>query len=127
MGTVKILEYGFADAATEVQGKFLQLRFADSEYLLFAPKQLHGFHSQLLAHFLEDRELAHHWEDEQTLKIDIAGMTIIGGGKFRLDRSARTLELYDNSQAFGRFDDRAIVERIKAAGHGWGDYDIKIS
>lgn len=123
---VRILEYGIAAEATEAQGKFLQLRLAGNEYLLFAPKQLHGFHSQILARFLKDRTLAHHWESEQTLKVDATGVEILGGGKFRLDTVARQLELGDNSQAFGRFHDDGIADRIKSAGHRWSGFDIHI-
>lgn len=126
MATLKILEYGIAPDAAEVQGKFLQLRLGGNEYLLFAPKQLHGFHSQILAQFLKDRALAHHWESEQTLKVDAAGVEVVGGGKFRLDTAARRLELGDNSQAFGRFHDHGIADRIKSAGHRWSGFDIHI-
>jgi hypothetical protein len=123
---LKIIEYGVDGDAPEVQGKFLQLRLAGTEYLLFAPKQLHQFHSNLLAHFLEDRELAHHWENEQTLAVDAANVRVVGGGKFRLDSGARTLELFDNSQAFGRFDERDIAARIRAAGHWFSDFSIRV-
>ena len=126
MATPQILEYGIAPDAKEAQGKFLQLRLAGTEYLLFAPKQLHGFHGQILAQFLKERALAHHWENEQTLKVDAAGVMVIGGGKFRLDAAACLLELGDNSQAFGRFDDRGIADRIKSAGHRWSGFDIRI-
>ncbi len=127
MTITKILTYGIKEDATDVRGKFLQLRFAGHEYLLFAPKELHGFHNHILAHFLEDRELAHYWEDEHTLKVDAHGIEIVGGGKFVLDTAARKLDLFDNSQAYGRFDERGLGERLAAAGHPWSEFKIGIS
>ena len=45
----------------EFEGKFLHLVWRGQEYLAFAPSGLHRYHNQLLAHFLQDQGIPHHW------------------------------------------------------------------
>jgi len=107
-------------------GKFLQLVWRGDEYLVFADAAARRFHNQILACFLAERGIEHRWRDEQTLEFDGAQLTVVGGGRFRLDTVARTLELRDNSQAYGRFAESGLAERIAAADHAWSVYRITI-
>lgn len=122
-----IVTYGIDADAPMVEGKFIQLRLRDAEYLVFAPKHLHGFHNQILARFLADRDIEHHWANDQALEFESDSVRVIGGGRFRLDRQARKLELWDSSQAYGRFDERELPQRLRDAGHPWSGYEIAIS
>lgn len=124
-----ILEYVLsrdAPAAPEREGKFVQLVLRGREYLVFAPRELHRFHNQILGQFLAERSLPHRWSGEQVLEVKASDLAVIGGGKFRVNTETKLLELWDNSQVYGRFDDRGLTERIGAADHPWSGYTVKI-
>ena len=112
--------------AAEYRGKFLQLTLGGTQYLVFAPAELHRFHNQILTHFAADRNIAHRWVDDQTLEINSPELVIIGGGKFHVNTTDRTLCLWDDSQAYGRFDAGDLPEAIASAGHAWSGFDIRI-
>lgn len=124
MNTV-ILDYP-PPAGQPYEGKFLQLTLHGREYLLFAPRALHQYHNQILAHFLEDQGLAHRWLDRETLRVEAPELRVIGGGRYRVDTRAGTLALWDNSQAYGRFDERGLAQKIAAAGHPWSGFTVRI-
>lgn len=107
-------------------GKFLQLVWHGEEYLVFAPAAAHRFHNQILARFLAERNIDHRWRDEQTLEFEADRLEVVGGGRFRLDANARTLELWDNSQAYGRFTEPGLAQRIAGADHAWSAYRVEI-
>jgi len=113
-------------AAGDGEGKFIQFMLGGREYLVFAPRELHRFHNQILAHFLADRNLPHRWSGDQALEVKAPDLVIIGGGKFRVNTETKTLELWDNSQVYGRFDAHGLAGRIGAADHPWSGYSIRI-
>ena len=113
-------------AAGDGEGKFIQFMLSGREYLVFAPRELHRFHNQILAHFLADRNLPHRWSGDQVLEVKAPDLAVIGGGKFRVSAKTKTLELWDNSQVYGRFDARGLAGRIGAADHPWSGYSIRI-
>ena len=113
-------------AAGDGEGKFIQLMLGGREYLVFAARELHRFHNQILAHFLAERNLPHRWSGNQELEIKVPDLAVIGGGKFRVNADAKTLELWDNSQVYGRFDAHGLAARIGAADHPWSGYHIRI-
>ena len=86
MVSTAILSYATASTA---QGKFIQFTLRGREYLVFAPRELHQFHNQILAHFLADRNIPHRWIDDQTLDIQASDFSIMGGGKFRVNTKAK--------------------------------------
>ncbi len=128
MSTPAIASYGF-DAGTqqeEIQGKFLQLNWQGKEYLLFATFAVHRYHNQILAHFLQEHALPHRWLSREKLEFDVPGLKVVGGGRF-LGRSRRqVLELWDDSQAYGRFDDDGLAQTLAASGL-WRGFSVKIS
>lgn len=129
MEKIVILVYpppGGAPEPRAYEGKFLQLVLRDTEYLVFAPRALHRFHNQILAGFLAERDIPSRWIGEQTLEVNAPDLAVIGGGRFRVDNDTGTLELWDNSQAYGRFEERGLPGKIAAAGHRWGRYRVKI-
>lgn len=112
--------------AGRMEGKFLQLTLRGQAYLLFAPATLHRYHNQLLAAFLEQRQIPHRWATPETLVIESDEVVVQGGGRFRLDPTGRQLTLWDNSQAYGRFDPRTIIQQIAGSGHPWSAFAIHI-
>ena len=105
---------------TEFLGKFLQLTVRGREHLLFAPSDLHGFHNQILGQFLAEAGIPHRWVEHDRLKVDFPALSVIGGGRYRLNAPRSTLELWGSSQAYGRFDPAGLVEKIARADHPWG-------
>lgn len=112
---------------TVYRGKFLQFILHGQQYLIFASSDLHRFHNQILAHFLMDRNIPHQWSGNQVLEIKSPDLTVIGGGKFCIDIKNKTVDLWDNSQIYGRFDERGLPEQIVSAGHPWSVFSIRIS
>jgi hypothetical protein len=130
MNQTVILDYpprGGAPGQLDCEGKFLQLVLRGQEYLLFAPRALHRFHYQILARFLAEHAIPYRWVSEQALEVNAPELAVIGGGKFRVRAKDRTLELWDNSQAYGRFDERELPEKIASAGHRWSRFAVRIS
>jgi hypothetical protein len=126
MPSLIIVDYPPPDQASAIEGKFVQLRLPDHEYLVLAARVLHTYHNQILAHFLADRGLPFRWFSENTLGVDVPGLTIVGGGRFRADQAARVLTLWDNSQVYGRFDEHGLPGKIAGAGHRWSGYAVRI-
>ena len=116
---------GVTDSET-CQGKFLQLVLHGQHTLLFSPGSRHRYHNQILARFLQDNAVAHRWITEERLDYDTSKLQVLGGGRFRVNRDARTLELWDDSHVYGRFDDHGLAERIARAGHAWSGYAVRI-
>lgn len=126
MENVVILDYSSPGAPGEREGKFLQLVLGGREYLLFASGEPYRYHNQILARFLAERGVPHRWATSERLEIDGPGPTVVGGGRFRSDATGRVLELWDDSHAYGRFDERGLAEKIAAAGHAWSGYRVAI-
>lgn len=110
-----------------IEGKFLQLVWQGREYLIFVSATRHRYHNQILAQFCADQGIAHRWVTDQRLEVADPSLTVLGGGRFRADARTRTLELWDNSQAYGRFVEHGLCERIAAAEHPWAGYSVTIA
>ncbi len=108
------------------QGKFLRLVLHGQDYLVFSPGSLHRYHNQILARFLHDKGVVHHWATEERLEYDTTSAQVNGGGRFRLRRDEGTLELWDDSHVYGRFDSHGLMEGIARAGHPWSGYRVTI-
>jgi hypothetical protein len=126
MAAQVIVYQGETGQAKGLEGKFLQLSWRGRPYLLFAPMNLYRYHNALLARFLEERWIAHRWAGPETLVIESDDVVVHGGGRFRLDASVGRLTLWDNSQAYGRFDAGTIGAQLTGSGHAWGGFDLDI-
>ncbi len=115
-----------AESARMIAGKFLQFRWQGNEYLLFATRDEHQFHNQMLAHFLSDHHIKHHWRDSEHLEFPDTEINVIGGGRFHFSADPTQLELWDNSMAYGRFDESGLAERLRGSGHPFGSGEIVI-
>lgn len=110
----------------EVKGKFVQFVWQGNEYLLFATREQHQFHNQMLAHFMDDNTIPHRWIDDQTLEMDTDSVTVFGGGRFLYQREQNLLELWDNSQAYGRFNETGMEAKIRTAQHPWSSARVVV-
>lgn len=110
-----------------IQGKFLQLLLDGEEYLLFAQSSAHRYHNQILALFLSDRGAAHRWISKQELELLDGRCSVIGGGRFLADTRRASLELWDDSQVYGRFAEEGLAAKIAAAGDIWSGFRVRIS
>lgn len=122
----RIRHYPSTDSVLRSQGKFLQLRWQGVEHLILADGRIHGYHNQILAAFAAEQGLSHRWITADQLKLQHPDLEVLGGGRFRLDREAGTLELWDDSQAYGRFREQGLAERIAAAGAPWSELQVRI-
>lgn len=109
------------------EGKFLQLTWRGQGYLIFASRQLHHYHNQILGNFLADNRIAHRWVTEARLEVNDPDLVVIGGGRFRLNLGDMHLELWDNSQLYGRFDEQGLFEKIAAAHRPWSSVKVSIA
>lgn len=107
-------------------GKFVQIRHEDIEYLLFSPKEFTKFHADIVEKFCIEQGLSGFYNPVKKLYeiLDI-GWSIIGGGKFELDRLQKQILLYDDSMAYGRFNEVGLDERILKIKE-FSDYSVKI-
>ena len=110
----------------EVRGKFVQITWKGQPCLLFASKDQHAFHNQILAHFLSDNHLPYHWKSPELLEFDQDDLVIVGGGKFLLEWNSNRLSLFDNSMVYGRFDEAMLEETWKQVGKPWADFTLTI-
>ena len=109
------------------QGKFIQLILGGRENLVFAPRELHQYHNQILAHFLDENGISCRWASKERLEYDVSRVRVVGGGRFRVDRQAKLLHLWDDSQVYGRFDENGLVEKLSNKSHPWSEFGVKIS
>jgi len=107
-------------------GKFLQLLWRGEDYLVFADREVHGYHNQILAHFLADRGIPHRWLAQDRLEADHPALRVLGGGRFRLDRAGGRLYLWDDSQAYGRFVEARVREGLAGAAAPWSKMTLVI-
>ncbi|GAQ94275.1 Janus/Ocnus family [Thermodesulfovibrio aggregans] len=120
------LKISFQSLPDKYSGKFVQLSHNDNEYLVFAPKEFAKYHSNILEHFSKEMNLVGNY-DTQNKRYDILEPEwyILGGGKFEIDRIKKELKLYDDSMAYGRFNDKGLKERLQNTEEFYG-YTILI-
>ena len=66
----------------EVRGKFVQLNWRGQQWLLFASKDQHAFHNQIVAHFLSENQLPFHWQSPEVLHFEQPEMVILVAASF---------------------------------------------
>lgn len=127
--TLKIIRYCPDDAARRTgaeEGKFLQVIVNGQEFLLCAASARHRYHNQILAHFLTEQGIAHHWAGPEKREVDSNAVNTVGGGRYRADHERGLLTLWDDSHAYGRFDETELAAKIAAAQHPWSRYQVRI-
>jgi hypothetical protein len=115
------------DDEAPLEGKFLQLRWAGRAYLLFASADEHRYHNQILGRFLSEQGIPHHWEGAVNLVVDHPELTVLGGGRFRLDLLTKELRVWDASSVYGPFGASALSAQIAAADPPWQELALSIA
>lgn len=107
-------------------GKFVQVRHGDTEYLVFSPKEFSPYHADILERFCRERFIdGVYQEGKKRFDIHDAEWVIQGGGKFEIDETKRYIRFCDNSMAYGRFDARGLREKV-CRSDMLKDYEVKI-
>jgi hypothetical protein len=102
-----------------VEGKFLQIRLGSRDYLIFAAAGEHRYHNQILARFLSQQGIPHHWEGAERLVVSHSQLAVAGGGRFRLDPVQESLRVWDSSSVYGRFDAARLAAQLAGGGSPW--------
>jgi hypothetical protein len=102
-----------ADPPDRVEGKFVQMRKGSSEYLVFSPREFTKYHADVVERFCMDHGIPGVYVSAHK-RFDILDpeWTVIGGGKFEMDRKKKRIRLYDDSMAYGKFDRKGLMEKI---------------
>ncbi len=107
-------------------GKFVQVRHGDTEYLILSPKALSPYHAEILERFCRERSIdGSYQEGKKRFDIRDAEWVIQGGGKFEIDKTKRYIRFYDNSMAYGRFNSKGLREKVRGSEMFKG-YEIRI-
>ena len=114
------------DDEAPLEGKFLQVRWAGRAYLLFAAAGEHRYHNQILGRFLSEQGIPHRWEGVENLVVDHPGLSIIGGGRFRLDLLTKQLRVWDASRVYGCFDASALSAQLATADLPWQELTLSV-
>ena len=126
MATLIVTYPAEADGQGWLEGKFVQLRLAGRDCLLFAAATRYRYHNQILARFLSDQGIAIRWEGDTWQIVDPAGLTVTGGGRFQLDPDSRSLCVWDNSSAYGRFDAARLADQLRSGGTPWDRLELTV-
>lgn len=107
-------------------GKFVQLRHGDTEYLVLSPKEYSTYHADILERFCMERSIeGAYQEGKRRFDIHDAEWIIRGGGKFEIDERKRHIRFYDNSMAYGRFDEKRLAEKVRQTDM-LKDYEVSV-
>ncbi len=98
-----------------IKGKFVQLRNESVFYLVFSPSEFTKYHADIVQRFCLDRGIEGSFDPEKKrYAIHDQSWTILGGGKFELDRNKKAIKLYNNSMAYGKFLTFGLKETMNA-------------
>lgn len=107
-------------------GKFVQLRHNDAEFLVFSPRGLTSYHADIVERFCKEKGIPGVYDaPAKRFVVHDPTWIIVGGGKFEIDEVAKYILLYDNSMAYGRFDSDGLRDRIHKI-KKFRDYEVRI-
>jgi len=109
-----------------VRGKFIQIMKAASQYLVFSPTEFTKYHANIVERFCMDKGIEGRYDAERK-RFDIydTAWTIVGGGKFEIDRARKTIKLHDDSLAYGKFDKAGLADAILSLS-GFSGFTIQV-
>ncbi|HXY54187.1 MAG TPA: hypothetical protein VEM40_05880 [Nitrospirota bacterium] len=119
--TMVIIDYAHlyykAIARTEVppvmSGKFVQIRNEATEYLVFSPKEFTKYHANIVERFCLDKGVEGFYDSEgKRYVIPDRAWSVAGGGKYEIDTKRKTIKLYDNSMAYGKFEIEGLKKKM---------------
>jgi len=96
-----------------VTGKFVQIRNRDRLFLVFSPKDFMKYHAEIVERFCLDRGMKGSYDPKRKRFVILdEAWTVQGGGKFEINRDEKTIRLYDDSMAYGKFDSAGLEKTI---------------
>ena len=96
-----------------ISGKFVQIRNAQTLYLVVSPQELTRYHANIIERFCMDKGIEGSYDAKrEKFTISDHEWQIIGGGKFERDDNKKAVKLYDNSMAYGKFDATGLKEML---------------
>jgi hypothetical protein len=109
------------------EGKFIHIVGPDNEYFCICPRALAKYHAHIAQRFSRRRDhlsfvMMPSGDDGRFMT---PGWTVVGGGRFRLDRSKHILDLWGSSRAYGRFNGPELQAKIRTV-PGWENYRIRV-
>ncbi len=126
MNGANIITHPSVAAAPAPTGKFIQVQWNGHEYWLFSTKGIHRFHNQILDWFCATEAIPRQWVTRERLAVEDPGVRVLGGGRYSMDPERGELTLFDNSTAFGRFQEEGLAEKLAAADHPWSRMRLTI-
>jgi hypothetical protein len=103
------------DVTPVIIGKFIQIRNESMEYLILSPKEFTKYHANIVEKFCLDKGIEGSYDpDRKRYDIYDKEWVIVGGGKFEIDAMKKTIRLYDDSMAYGKFDLRGLPEKVNS-------------
>jgi len=101
------------EAPPVISGKFVQIRNEATEYLVFSPKEFTKYHANIVERFCLDKGIEGDYDTEsKRYVITDRAWTVAGGGKYEIDVKRKTIKLYDNSMAYGKFETQGLKKKI---------------
>ncbi len=102
------------DVPPVVSGKFVQIRNETTEYLVFSPKEFTQYHANIVERFCLDKGIEGGYVSEgKRYDIYDRAWVVSGGGKYEIDKDRKTIKLYDDSMAYGKFNKNGLQEMLK--------------
>jgi len=112
--------------ARKQNGKFVQLRHKDTEYLVFSSKEFASYHTDIVERFCREKDIPGVYNASgKRFVIHDPAWVIVGGGKFEIDKTEKYILVYDNSMAYGRFESKGLKDKIGAIKE-LKDYEVRI-
>jgi hypothetical protein len=104
-----------ADTPPLVSGKFVQIRNGNTLYLILSPKDLTKYHANIVERFCMDKGVEGRYDSKrEKFFVQDQAWGIVGGGKFERDTDKKTIKLFDNSMAYGKFKAEGLKEALTA-------------
>ncbi|HWR72847.1 MAG TPA: hypothetical protein VN604_06735 [Nitrospirota bacterium] len=96
-----------------ISGKFLQIMHENTIYLVLSPKELTKYHANIVERFCMDKGIEGSYDAKrEKFSIRDQAWQVTGGGKFERDTNKKTIKLYDNSMAYGKFKNEGLKELL---------------
>ncbi len=113
-------------APSIITGKFVQIRHDNTLYLVFAPQGLSKYHANIVERFCVDNGIDGSYDSERKrYNMNDQDWIVAGGGKFAIDRKQKTIKLYDDSMAYGKFDKTGLRDAIGTL-REFSDFTIQV-
>jgi hypothetical protein len=99
----------------KIAGKFVQMQNDSAEYIVFFPRKVSRYHADIVKRFCDERGISGVYNNAlKRFDIHDPEWTVVGGGKFAIDRMKKQLRLYDDSMAYGKFNGQGLKEKIRS-------------